>query len=117
MEAIRLTNGLNRIGKLELLNALGDLKQDAKDSDKVIIDSLINSAKLHLISHTQLNLLNKEDCVRKISLEIKTLALTTNKFYCKYSFTFVIRAISTEIFLYDMNNLNLRSKIKFESIR
>ena len=42
------------------------LKQDAKDSDKAIIDSLISSAKLHLNSHTQLNLLNKEDSIRKI---------------------------------------------------
>ena len=81
MEAIRLTNGLNRIGKLELLNALGDLKQDAKDSDKVIIDSLINSAKLHLISHTQLHLLNKEDCDYKISLELKTLALPRIRYF------------------------------------
>ena len=38
MEAIRLTDGLNRIEHLELINCLGVLKSDTKDEDKELID-------------------------------------------------------------------------------
>ena len=66
MEAITLKDGLSRIEKLELINALTVLKIDAKDNDKQIIDDLISDSKLHLNSHTQLDLSNRDDSIKKI---------------------------------------------------
>ena len=105
MEAITLKDGLSRIEKLELINALTVLKIDAKDNDKQIIDDLICDSKLHLNSHTQLDLSNRDDSIKKIrdllqKDRIKQQEETVN-------FDFDIRSISTESFLEEINNLNL----------
>ena len=105
MEAITLKDGLSRIEKLELINALTVLKIDAKDNDKQIIDDLISDSKLHLNSHTQLDLSNRDDSIKKIrdllqKDRIKQQEETVN-------FDFDIRSISTESFLEEINNLNL----------
>ena len=81
------------------------LKIDAKDGDKQTIDDLISDSKLHLNSHTQLDLNNRDDSIKKIRELLQRDLIKIQEEEVKFDFD--IRAISTESFLEDMNNLNL----------
>ena len=76
MEGIKLTDGLERINKLELINGLGVLKLDANDVEEQIIDNLLNTAKCHLAkSHTSLDLANKEESIKKLKIHRRIMKI------------------------------------------
>ena len=106
MEGIKLTDGLERINKLELINALGVLKVGANNAEEQVIDNLLNTAKCHLAkSHTSLDLSNKEESIRKIkNLLMKDSQEIEDNII---NFSFEIRAVATEQLIDDMNRLGL----------
>ena len=106
MEGIKLTDGLERINKLELINGLGVLKLDANDVEEQIIDNLLNTAKCHLAKlHTSLDLSNKEESIRKIRYLLMKDSQEIEDNIIQFSFE--IRAVANETFIDDMNRLGL----------